>query len=119
MSVRVAVTHQRVLKVSKNSKTTKIASSGKRVVVSAVGKSGPAGPAGELPLSWIIIASSIEYSGTTTNIASGTVYQGTYEGNTIYRHVASSNNAQGYPVEDAFYSDFDGTNLSNIIVSRS
>lgn len=69
-------------------------------------------------LSWIDVAGDIQYNGVETIIASGEVLQGDYKGGLIYRFISSAENANGYRVEDSFYSDFDGTNLTNLIVQR-
>ena len=69
-------------------------------------------------LSWIDVAGDVEYTGVETSIASGTVYECTIDATTIYRFVNSTNNANGYPIEDSFYSDFDGTNLTNLLATR-
>ena len=50
----------------------------------------------------------------TATIASGEVYSYVYGATTLYRHVPTAN-----PYGDAFYSNFDGTNLSGLVVSRS
>lgn len=69
-------------------------------------------------LSWIDVVSDVEYTGVETPIASGDVLTADYKGGTIYRFINSTNNANGYPIEDSFYSNFDGTNLTNLIVQR-
>jgi len=61
---------------------------------------------------------NVEYTGAKTNIANGRVLTATIEGRTIYRFINNTRNANGYPVEDSFYNDFDGTNLSNLIITR-
>jgi len=69
-------------------------------------------------VSWIDVAGDVEYTGVETPIASGDVLTADYKGGTVYRFINSTNNTNGYPVEDSFYSDFDGTNLTNLIVTR-
>ena len=69
-------------------------------------------------LSWIDVAGDVEYTGVDTNIASGEVSECDYKGGTIYRFINSTNNANGYSIEDSFYSNFDGTNLTGLIVTR-
>ncbi len=69
-------------------------------------------------LSWIDVAGDVEYTGVDTNIASGEVSECDYKGNTIYRFINSTENANGYSIEDSFYSNFDGSNLTNLILSR-
>ena len=66
---------------------------------------------------WYDYSMNVEYTGATL-IASGTVYTCSIDGGTIYRFVNSTNNANGYPSEDSFYNNFDGTNLTNLIVTR-
>lgn len=73
---------------------------------------------GASTLSWIDVAGEVEYTGVETAIASGDVLDAGFKGDTIYRFINSTNNANGYPIEDSFYSDFDGTNLTNLIVAR-
>jgi hypothetical protein len=70
-------------------------------------------------IDWIHYIGNTTYQGVTTVIASGDVFTYLYEptGATVYRHVTTLLTG-AYPTEDAFYSNFDGTNLSNIIVSR-
>jgi hypothetical protein len=70
------------------------------------------------PISWIDVAGDVEYTGVETIIASGEVLTCIYKTNTIYRLMSSTENVNGYPVEDSFYSDFDGTNLTNLITTR-
>ena len=72
----------------------------------------------EVSLSWIDVAGDVEYSGVETTIASGEVSECDYKGGTIYRFINSTNNVNGYSIEDSFYNDFDGTNLSNLIITR-
>ena len=69
-------------------------------------------------VTWIDLAGDVEYTGVETAIASGEVLTADYKGATIYRFINSTENANGYPSEDSFYSNFDGTNLTNKIVQR-
>jgi len=69
-------------------------------------------------VTWIDVAGDVEYTGVETPIASGDVLTADYKGGTIYRFINSTENANGYPIEDSFYSNFDGTNLTNKIVQR-
>ena len=69
-------------------------------------------------LTWIDVAGDVEYTGVEAVIASGDVLECDYKGGTIYRFINSTNNANGYPIEDSFYLDFDGTNLTNLLVTR-
>lgn len=61
------------------------------------------------------IVTNVFYN-TTTTTASGDILTGTYRGATIYRFISNINNADGYPIEDAFYSDF---NLTTKITQRN
>ena len=70
-------------------------------------------------VTWIDVAGDAEYTGIETTIASGEVLTADYKGATIYRFINSTENANGYPSEDSFYSNFDGTNLTNLIVTRN
>lgn len=67
---------------------------------------------------WIDYASSVKYNGTDTSITDGLVKECTLGGDTLYRFINSIRDADGYPTEDSFYADFDGTNLTNLIVTR-
>lgn len=69
-------------------------------------------------LSWIDVAGDVEYTGVEATIASGEVLTCDYKSDTIYRFINSTENVNGYPIEDSFYGDFDGTNLTNLIVTR-
>jgi len=69
-------------------------------------------------VTWIDVAGDVEYTGVETSIASGEVLECDYKGGTIYRFINSTENANGYPSEDSFYQNFDGTNLTNLIVTR-
>lgn len=67
---------------------------------------------------WDYYALNVEYTGIETPIPSGDVLECKINSNTYYRFIDSMDNVNGYPVEDSFYSDFDGTNLTNLIVIR-
>lgn len=72
----------------------------------------------EFKSNWYDYATNVEYTGVEAGVVSGTVYTCSIDGGTIYRFVNSTNNANGYPIEDSFYFGFDGVNLTNLIVSR-
>lgn len=72
----------------------------------------------EFKSNWYDYSTNVEYTGVETAITSGTVYTCSIDGGTIYRFVNSTNNANGYPTEDSFYTNFDGTNLTNLIATR-
>ena len=61
---------------------------------------------------------NVEYTGVETNIASGTVLTATIDGDTVYRFINDTKNANGYPVEDSFYAQFDGSTLTELIITR-
>lgn len=67
---------------------------------------------------WNIYAMNVEYTGVETTIASGTVLDCTIDGATIYRFINSTNNVNGYPTEDSFYSTFNNPTLSNLLATR-
>mgnify|MGYP000099988263 CR=1 FL=1 len=69
-------------------------------------------------VSWIGVAAAVEYTGVETSIASGEVLTCEYRSAPAYRFISTAVNSNGYPVEDAFYRSFDGTNLSDLIVTR-
>tara|TARA_R110002020_G_scaffold125388_1_gene282592 strand:+ start:4899 stop:5360 length:462 start_codon:yes stop_codon:yes gene_type:complete len=72
----------------------------------------------EFKSNWYDYSTNVEYTGVETAIPSGLVLDCTIDGSTIYRFINSTNNANGYPTEDSFYSTFNNPNLSNIIVTR-
>ena len=80
------------------------------------GIQGIQGPVG--PPSWNDFAGDVQYTGIEAVIPSGEVLTAEYEGDTIYRFINSTTNVNGYPLEDSFYSNFDGTNLTDLIVTR-
>lgn len=66
-------------------------------------------------LSWIDYVTGTSQEPTlNTTLASGPVYDYVYGSTTIYRHIPDAN-----PYGDTFYTNFDGTTLSGVIVSRS
>lgn len=72
----------------------------------------------EFKPNWFDYATNVEYNGVKTVIAAGTVYTCSIDSVAIYRFVNSTNNANGYPSEDSFYTNFDGANLANLITTR-
>ncbi len=79
-----------------------------------ISQSGVAGS-----LAWNDYAiNKVQYTGVETGIASGLVLECISDGDTIYRFINSTDNANGYPIEDSFYSDFNGTILTNLIITR-
>ncbi len=67
---------------------------------------------------WGEYSLNVEYTGSDTSIAAGLVKACTYKTATIYRFINGTLNANDYPNEDSFYSDFDGVDLTNLIVTR-
>lgn len=68
---------------------------------------------------WIFYAGNVFYNGVETIIGSGNVLQCTYKGNLIYRFISNTNNSEGYPLEDSFYTTFSAGVLSNKITQRN
>lgn len=66
---------------------------------------------------WQDLVLNSKYTGTKDSIIGGDVLEYTIDGMSIYRYITTLR-VNKYPVEDSFYSDFDGTNLTNLIVSR-
>jgi len=126
------------IKVIANTTYAKIESVSKNIKVESVGPQGASGlgvPSGgterqvlakvnatnfntQWRSNWYDYATNVEYTGVETAIASGDVLDCTIDGNTIYRFINSTENSNGYPIEDSFYTNFDGTNLTNLIVTR-
>ncbi len=109
-----------IVLTSQCDKIIRIANSGSEIVISLAGSQGiqgPAGPAGGD--SWNAYAvNKVEYTGVDTVIVSGLVKECLDGASTIYRFITTAVNVRGYPTEDSFYEDFDGTNLTNLIVTR-
>jgi hypothetical protein len=72
--------------------------------------------------SWQFLALSVEYTGTETPVTSpsaGTVLTALKPGGVpVYRFIATALDANGYPIQDSFYSTFSGGTLSNLISTR-
>ena len=73
----------------------------------------------EVKESWLNIAVNIHYTGNTTLLVNGEVLEGVYKSNTIYRFIANTEDANGYPTEDSFYTGFNGFTLLGLIVTRN
>ena len=67
---------------------------------------------------WGFYANNVQYNGVETVIAAGDVLECIIDSVLIYRFINSTINVNGYPSEDSFYSDFDGTNLTNLLATR-
>lgn len=66
---------------------------------------------------WGFFVTNAKYAAVDTVVASGIVRDYAIGGNTIYRLVTTAFSG-GYPVEDSFYDDFDGVNLTNLLATR-
>jgi len=65
-----------------------------------------------------VLALNAKFQEVTTVIAAGTVREYIFAGlGTIYGFVSTDKTGK-YPTEHSFYSDFDGTNLTNLITIR-
>ena len=146
MSVKVDNTVNKIT-VETNNTSVNIAEENPKITIQSNGDQGPTGPQGdqgipgegvptggtarqaltkidgtdyntEFKSNWFDYSTNVEYTGVETAIAAGTVYTCSIDGGTIYRFVNSTNNANGYPIEDSFYTNFDGTNLTNLIATR-
>lgn len=70
----------------------------------------------DLKITWTLLASKWDVAPTVAaSISGGTVYQYTLDGVTRYRFVPDQYDA----AQDAFYSSFDGTTLSDLITTRA
>jgi hypothetical protein len=67
---------------------------------------------------WGFYANNVQYNGVETVIASGVVLECIIDSVLIYRFIDDTINVNNYPIEDAFYSDFDGVNLTNLLATR-
>lgn len=67
---------------------------------------------------WADLVLKVKYTGNDTIIASGEVLECLFNSTTIYRFINSTNDVNGYSIEDSFYENFDGTNLNNLIATR-
>ena len=127
-SVRVSSTGGTV-SISPTTESVNIIGNGGTVIISPVGTEGPQGPEGpEGPigpagpagsLSGIDVAGDVEYTGTETTLSNGLVSECLYRGDTVYRFESTAETSNGSLVEDSFYLNFDGTNLSNLLVRRN
>ena len=116
MSVEITVEGQTVVEIDGSGDSIEILTSVSEVEITDIGVAGPSGPSETS--TWMGVAGDVEYSGTETSIASGDVLECDYKGSVIYRFINSTNKTNGYPLEDSFYADFNGTYLTNLIVTR-
>ena len=61
---------------------------------------------------------NVEYTGIEDTLTSGQVLTGSIDGSNVYRFISDTINNNGYPTEDSFYKDFNGTILTNLIKTR-
>lgn len=135
---------QIVVELTREHHTLTVEGKSTTVTLSKTGSPGPAGPPGadgqgvptggearqvlrkiggtdystEWTHTWQDFAMNVEYTGTETAVVGGTVYTATIDAAPVYRFVTSATNANGYPTEDSFYRAFDGSVVSDLIVSR-
>jgi hypothetical protein len=90
------------------------------VTILEEGAQGVKGEAGtSSSLDWAHYINNTKYGGITVAIGTGDVLTYVYEPTTttVYRYITTATTGL-YPTEDAFYSNFDGTDLDNLIVGR-
>lgn len=93
------------------------------LAVSAPGIQGPQGIQGEqgetAATDWFHYIGNTKYQDATVAISSGDVLTYNYipTSSTVYRYITTALTGL-YPTQDAFYSVFDGSILTNLIVSR-
>lgn len=61
---------------------------------------------------------NVEYTGVDSVVSDGNVLSAKIDSQDIYRFISNQININGYPEEDSFYSDFNGTDLTNLIITR-
>lgn len=66
---------------------------------------------------WGFFVANAKYTGVDTVVASGIVRDYILGANTIYRLVTTAFGVF-YPIEDSFYDNFDGVNLTNLLATR-
>ena len=67
---------------------------------------------------WSGLALNIQYNGVETSITGGLVLTGVLNSTTYYRFISSTNTANGYPNEDAFYTTFNGTDKPTVLIAE-
>lgn len=78
------------------------------------------GPISEVNIrDWVYYVFRVEYTGVVNSIESGDVLTATLDGITIYRFINNTNNVNGYPIEDSFYNNFDGNDVTDILARRN
>jgi len=68
---------------------------------------------------WFILVGEAATNGVDVAITGGTYLIYNYNGTTIYRFISTASDANGYPVEDAFYATLSGGALSGKICQRN
>jgi len=116
MSDIIISNEEKVIKITNDENVINLVSGSKKIIITGTGSQGVPGPAGGE--TWGTYSLRVQYTGVDTTIASGLVKECLDGATTVYRFINSTNNARSYPIEDSFYLNFDGTNLTNIIVTR-
>ena len=68
---------------------------------------------------WIILVGEATTNGVSVAITGGTYLVYNYNGTTVYRFITTSTDANGYPIEDSFYTTLSGGSLSGKICQRN
>ena len=66
---------------------------------------------------WFDYLTGVKYTNNNTSVTGGTVREASFRGDVVYRYTTDSFTGL-YPTIDAFYSSFDGTNVTNKIVEK-
>lgn len=66
---------------------------------------------------WFDYLIGVKYTNTNTSISGGTVREANFRGDIVYRYTTNSFTGL-YPTVDAFYSSFNGINVTNKIVEK-
>jgi hypothetical protein len=117
VNLTLTVPKKIVVEISRDVSRVIIAST---LALSTVGPVGPVGPKGDSTvIDWLHYIGNSKYLDKTTVIVTGDVLEYTYDltATTVYRHITTAVTGL-YPTEDAFYSGFNGSSLSNLIVGR-
>ena len=141
MSGVIITNNQKVIKISNDKKSITISPKTSNIIITSKGSQGVKGDKGngvpeggaegqslrkidgtdnntEWSYNWTDIVTNGKHNGTTADIATGTVYEYIHKSTTIYRFISTSLDSNGYPQEDSFYSTFDGSTLTNLIITR-
>lgn len=116
MSIEISITGDTIeTTVVGGSKEITILGGGDNTIINA-GVEGKQGPVASPDWGYYIF--NAQYNRNDTIITSGIVRDYILGINTIYRFTTTLKNANGYFLEDSFYSDFDGVNLTNLLATR-